>query len=322
MRSLLRIALGLLCLAAAPALAQNAPSAAGKKIGVLLSNTAGRYHDARDAVLSQLKKEGFGEEQASFLVENGLGDKAKLAELAKNFAAAKVDLVVAVGTPAVLAAAAEMKETPIVFTIVYDPVDAKIAADWASSGNNTTGVSSKVALPDLIGTLKAMSPVKRLLVLYTPGEKNSEAQLKDLEGMEKSSGLDVVPVPLARPEDLPGALAAAKAGSDAVYLTGSSVITKSASRIAELANKAKVLTVTHLDEFVDQGVALGVCGNSYTMGRAAGSQAAQILKGKQPAALPIERPKKIDVIVNNASVKLLQLKLSPEFTRSITKAVN
>jgi putative ABC transport system substrate-binding protein len=62
--------------------------------------------------------------------------------------------------------------------MVYDPVEAGIAKDWEGSGNNTTGTSSKIPMSNLMDCLTDFAPVKRLAVMYTPGEKNSETQLK------------------------------------------------------------------------------------------------------------------------------------------------
>jgi len=59
-------------------------------------------------------------------------------------------MILVVGTSAAVALAKDVKDVPIVFSMVYDPVDSKIAGDWKSSGNNTTGASPKVPMARLV----------------------------------------------------------------------------------------------------------------------------------------------------------------------------
>src|SRR3990172_1390553 len=111
---------------------------AEKKIGVLMFSEETRYGEASKGMMDQLKEEGFGEPKVKFIIQNAGGNKAMASELAQKFAEAKMDLIIAIGTSAAIAAAKETKDVPIVFSMVYDPVEAGIANDWKSSGNNIT----------------------------------------------------------------------------------------------------------------------------------------------------------------------------------------
>jgi len=144
---------------------------AEKKIGVLLWTEEPRYADSRDGVLEQMKKEGFTEPKVTFTMENAGGNKGKAAEISQKWSAEKFDMVIAVGTSAAVAVAKEIKTVPVIFTMVYDPVDSKIAESWKSSGNNTTGASPKVPMDQLVNNLKKLAPVKNLAVLHAGREK-------------------------------------------------------------------------------------------------------------------------------------------------------
>lgn len=292
-----------------------------KRIGVLLWSAEPRYTESQKGVMEQLKKEGFGEPSVKFIVENAAGNKAKAAEVAHRFAAAKMDLVVAVGTTAAIAVTGEIKDVPVVFSMVYDPVETKIARDWKSSGNNTTGASPKVPLARLVHSLKELTPVKKLAVLYTPGEKNSEAQLKELQGAQDETRVKVVPVPLTSKEDVVQILPEVVRSVDAVYLSGSSVVGATVGAIVEMATRAKVVTISHLDDLVDQGVLLGVCANPYVVGRLAGEKAARVLRGAKPAAIPIESLKKVEVIINMKTARAGKFQVPSSFMKSVTKVV-
>ena len=85
--------------------------------------------------------------------------------------------------------------------MVWDPVEAGIAKAWNHSGNNTTGVSSKIPMSKPMEIIGNFARVKRLAVLYTPGEKNSESQLKDLQAVQTNK-IKIVPVRITRVEDI------------------------------------------------------------------------------------------------------------------------
>jgi len=72
--------------------------------------------------------------------------------------------------------------------------------------------------------------------------------------------------------------------------------------IVDIAIKAKVVTISHLEDMVEKGALLGVCANPYLIGRLAGEKAAKILRGAKPSSIPIEPLKKFDLIINKKSL--------------------
>ena len=294
---------------------------AEKRIGILMFSEESRYNEAAKGMMDKLAEEGFGKPGTTFIIENAGGNKAKAAELAQKFAEAKMDLIFTLGTSATIAVARQIKDVPIVFGVVYDPVEAGIALDWKSSGNNTTGASSQVSMSQLVNVLKKFAPVKRLAVLYTPGEKNSELQLKDIKGIQDASQIKVVPVPLAKEEDIANILPDVARTSDAIFLSGSSIVGTNVAIIVDIATKAKVPTITHLDDLVEKGALLGVCANPYLLGRLAGEKAVKILKGAKPLSIPIESGKKLDLILNMKTAKKGQFQIPPKFMKTVTKTI-
>ncbi|MFH1078781.1 MAG: ABC transporter substrate-binding protein [Pseudomonadota bacterium] len=294
---------------------------AGKRIGVLLWSEEPRYIEAKNGIMEQLREEGFGEPAVKFIMENAGGNKADLAEIVQKFSAAKMDLIISIGTTATISVTREIKDVPVVFSMVYDPVEVNIAQTWKNSGNNTTGASPLVPMSKLMDTLKRFAPAKRLAVLYTPAEKNSVVQLKGLLRAQSDFQLEIVPVPLTNSEEVALVLPEVIRTVDAIYLSGSSVIGKTISMIVDLATKAKVVTITHLDDLVSEGVLLGVCANPYAVGRLAARKAAKVLKGAKPASIPIETPENLDLMINLKTAKAGQFKITPSFMKSVTKVI-
>lgn len=291
------------------------------KIGVLQWSEETFYEESKNGILYQLEKDGFGKPAVKYSIENARGGKARAVQVAQQFAAAKMDLIITVGTSATMALAREIKDVPIVFSTVYDPVETGIAKDWKSSGNNTTGTSTYIPMSKLLNHLKEFTPVKRLAVLYTPYEKNSEAELKDLQRLQTDFQIKVIPVPLTRKEEVAPILQEVVRTADAIYLSGSSIADETIPTIVDMASKKKVATITHLDSLVNKGVLLGVCADAYQVGRLAGKKAVKILRGAKPASIPIEPLEKLDVIINMRTAKAGQFQIPPLFMKSVTKVI-
>ncbi|MFH1624570.1 MAG: ABC transporter substrate-binding protein, partial [Pseudomonadota bacterium] len=196
-----------------------------------------------------------------------------------------------------------------------------IAKNWKSSGNNTTGTSTKIPMSKLMDSLKVFAPVKSLAVLYTPGEKNSETQLNDLQGTQADYGIKVVSVPLTRAEEVTQLIPIVLRSADALYVTGSNLVNSQLPIIVDMAIKAKVVTITHLDDLVERGVLLGVCPNAYLIGRLAGEKAVKIFKGVKPSSIPIESLKQFDVIINLKTAKAGDFQVPPDFMKTVRRTI-
>lgn len=293
-----------------------------KQIGVLTLVEQTRYDEALQGIRDRLAEEGYEEPAVSFRIGNAHGSNVRAEELIHGFLADKMDLVIAFGTNAAVAVAKDIKNIPVLFSKVYDPVAAGIAGSLKSSGNNTTGTSTRIPMSVLVGRLKGFAPVRKLAVLYSPGEKDSVQQFKELRDLQTAYHIRVVPVPVAKRDEVTAILPEIVHTSDAIYLTGSSVVGATAATIAEESNKAKVVTITHLDDLVGKGVLLGVTGDSYNEGLLAGRMAVAILRGAKPSSIPIEPPKTLHVFLNMKSAKAGGFRIPTAFIESVTNTVD
>jgi putative ABC transport system substrate-binding protein len=291
------------------------------KVGIFLWSDEERYRDTRDGMLAALKKEGFAEPKVKFVQENAGGNKAKAAEIAKKFNSKSYSLILVLGTSAAVALAQEVRDVPIVFGMVHDPVESKIASGWKSSGNNTTGSSPKVNVTKIIAVLKQIAPVKQLAVVYTPGEKNSELQLKEMQAEQSASGIKIVPVPIANKDDAARLLDDVVRSVDAVYLSGSTGVDKTLPIIVEKTTKAKIVTISNLEDRVEMGAMIGVYSNAAAVGQLAGEKAAKVLKGAKPSSIPIETLKRYDMIVNMKTVKATGVQIPQSLLQSATRLI-
>ncbi len=294
---------------------------AEKKVGIFLFSEETRYQEAAKGIMDKLHEEGFGEPATTFIMENAGANKARAVEIVRKFAAGKMDLIFTVGTSSTLAMIGKIKDVPVVFATVYDPVETGIAKGWKSSGNNTTGTSTKLPMSILLDNLKEFGTVKRLAVLYTPGEKNSEATVKDMQEIQSNYQIKIVPVPMTRDEDVAQVLPAVIHTSDAIFITGSNLIDSKILMIVNMATKANVVTISHLADLIEKGVLLGITTDSYAGGRLAAEKAIRIFKGSKPSSLPIETLKKYQVMLNMKTLQAGQFQIPQEFMKKVNREI-
>ncbi len=294
---------------------------AGKRIGFLMFSDETRYLEAAKGIKDKLSEAGYTKSNTYYIIENAGANKAKVVELTQKFASEKLNLIIALGTSSTVIVAKEIKDVPIVFSVVYDPVEAGIAKSWKSSGNNTTGTSTQVPMIKVLDSLKLLRPVQRLAVLYTAGEKNSEFNLRDLQNIQAKAGIKIIPVLITADEDIDQLLPEVMDTVDGVYITGSNLVNSRIATIVDLANKAGVVTVSHLEDLIEKGVLMGVCADSYAVGRLAGEKAVKILHGAKPSSLSVDVLTKFDVILNMKTVREGQFPIPSEFMRTVTKKI-
>lgn len=295
---------------------------AQKRIGILRFSDENRYILAAKAFREELARSGFKEPEVTFVEESSGGSKVNAGAIVKKFAASKFDLIFTLGTSATIAITQEIKETPVVFSTVYDPVAAGIARDWDSSGNNTTGTCSKISMNEVPEALKELGPIRKLAVIYTPGEKNSEIQLKELRDLEKDYQITIIPIIASQKEDLEGVLPEVAKTADAIFVTGSNALGPLIPFIVDFSCQAKMITACHLDDLVEKGLLLGVCSDSSLGGQMAGEKAVRILKGEKPDKIPIEWGKKIDLILNRKTAGKGQFVIPASFTAKVSRFID
>ncbi len=133
-----------------------------------------------------LQSGGFGEDKLKIFKQTPNADKMSLTNSLRRAEAAGATLIVTYGSQATAIAQDELKNTPLLFADVYDPVALGTVKTLAAPGTDASGATSKTDLGMLIDSLIAIKPVKTVGVLYTKGEKGSEQQLAELTGARQN----------------------------------------------------------------------------------------------------------------------------------------
>jgi len=242
------------------------------------------------------------------------GKIEQLPALAAELVGLKVDVIVAAVTVAALAAKQVTRTIPIVFPAVSDPVGTGLVAGFARPGGNVTGLS--FFNPELLGKslelLKQAAPAaRRVAVLWQPtgfAEQQGKALLKAAEVAAHALGVRLQIVEVRGPDDFDGAFAEmTRARADALMVPTSVTFLQGRRRLADLAAKSRLPAVYPMREFVEDGGLMSygpILSDQY---RRAATYVDKILKGANPADLPVEQPTKFELVINGRTARALGL---------------
>ncbi len=239
-------------------------------------------------------------------------DPGRLPEILADIDRAAPDLVYTWGTTVTLGIAGRDPEladspedypprisgTPIVFTMVSQPVKSRIIRSFGESGRNLSGVSHIVPLETQFRAMQAYMPIDRIAVIYTPTEPNSVLVVEQLInlGRRLNIRIDDFPVPLDAdghpdPDSLPDLVAAAAAtGPQFLYLGPDSFIGQYARQVTRLANARRLPSFASTEVMLASSDALfGLVAPYEKVGRFTASKVERILFGNESAGtVPVE----------------------------------
>jgi len=210
-----------------------------------------------------------------------------------------VDLIYVFGTTATKLVLSEIRETPVVFNIVTRPVEAGIIADWESSGNNATGVSSMVPISHQLETLRKVIRFSRLGIIYNPLEQNSIIQRDLTAELADQLHFSLHEFKLSAEEEITHQLENIGAKVDAVFLPSDSMVKILGGKIMTVLNRQKIPTLSAIEDMVEKDSALiGLVPAYYQLGRLAARKAQLILQGKQPSEIPTDTLDHFNITIN------------------------
>jgi putative tryptophan/tyrosine transport system substrate-binding protein len=241
------------------------------------------------------------------------GDIRRLPELAAQLVQLQVDVIVAWFTPAATAAKRATHDIPIVCAICGDLVGTGLVDSLARPGGNLTGGSSLTAelSAKFIELIREISPsAQRVAVLANAPDPFSKVFVKQIRVAGEATGMALDPIMIHSPEELEGAfLSMEKSRPDAVIVQPS-LPTK---RVAELALNHRIPAICGSREFVENGGLMSYFAVEAEMYRAAAVLVDKILKGANPAELPVEQPTRFELVINLKTAKAIGLTLPATF---------
>ena len=299
MKRLLVVALALLVAAYAAAQERVA------RVGYLSWQDSGPYYDATlKGFLTGLREEGFVEgKNVEILRRSASNDAERFKPIARELAAAKVDVFFAPATPMATAAWYASRTTPVVVATVLDPVELDFVKSLARPGTRVTGVTTmndELTTKRLQLLMDTVPGLKRVGVVIDEAMRTACTQEIDhAQAAAKKLGLTLVLVHVDRPEALEAAFRKLiDAKVQAVASTLLSTRNNLEKEYAQAALKHRLPSMFEIDLAVHEGGLMSYGPDFNDIFRRSGKYVGRILKGGQPAEMPMEQPREFRLVVN------------------------
>jgi len=278
---------------------------------------------ARDGVVEALKAAGYVPgETLKVEYQSAQGNPATAAQIARQFAGSKPDVIVPISTPSAQAVAAATRDIPVVFTAVTDPVAAQLVKSLDKPGANITGLSDLSPVAAHIALIREILPAaKRLGVLYNPGEPNSVVLVKLLKEEGAKAGFSVVEASVPKSSDAQPAVRSLVGKADAVYVPLDNTVVSALESVVAVGRQAKLPVFSADTDSVTRGAAASIGFDYLQVGRQTGAIVVRILKGEKPGDIPVTFATGTDLVVNPKSAAAMGLTLPDSVLKRATKTV-
>jgi len=313
----------------AAALAADAqPSRGVHRIGYL-GNSVTASQSRVEAFRQGLRELGWVEGR-NIVVETRVADGKieRLPGLATELVRLKVDLIVAVATPAARAAQRATTTIPIVAIAMGDPVRDGLVASLARPGANLTGSTflGPELVPKRLELLKEALPrVSHVAVLWHRGafsERTIRDMSKETEDAARTLGVRLQFVEVRNPDELERAFSTmARGHPDALVTFPSTMLSGERRRIVALAAQHRLPSMFNSTEFVEHGGLMAYGVSLADLNRRAATYVDRILKGAKPSDLPVEQPTKFELAINLKTAKTLRLTIPPSLLQRADQVI-
>ncbi|MDR1095080.1 MAG: ABC transporter substrate-binding protein [Spirochaetaceae bacterium] len=305
-----------LLLAAAMAVFAGAKPEAEKKPRIGISKTV--QHVALDAceqgILDALKTRGI---DAVIDLQNANGDMSTASQIANKFKSERDDVVIGIATPVAQALANAIKDKPVVFSSVTDPVGAGLVGSLANGSGNVTGLSDAIPTGEHIALFQKLAGIKTLGYIYTSSEANSESARQLVQEACRNLGISLVEQSINTSADLRQAAQSIVNRVDGIYLTTDNTVFSALPALIDVFGTAKKPIFSGDVTGVRDGGAVFAAGfNYYKAGIATGNIVADILEGKQPGSIPVKLltdPSELDFLIDLDAARNCGITIPPEY---------
>jgi putative ABC transport system substrate-binding protein len=249
----------------------------------------------------------------------------QLAKMAAELVRLKVDVIVTGGPPAPFAARKATRTIPIVVAVNADYVGQGLVESLRRPGGNLTGLSA--IGPELIGKQlqffkEAIPRLSRVAILRNPTHRAHSAMVKQAEKAARVLGLRIVVVDVSSTVDFPGAFRRVEAeGVDGVLVLRGGLFIRNRSRVTKLAIESALPTMFGHRQEAEAGGLMAYGTDVADLFRRAATYVDKILKGANPAEMPIEQPTKFDFVVNIETAKTLGITFPQSILLRATKVI-
>jgi len=258
--------------------------------------------------------------EAEYDYQNAQGDMANATTIAQKFKNDDLDLVHTIATPTSQAAVKVIKNKPIVYSSVTDPVDAGLVKTMGPSGTNVTGISDAWPVERQIELYHQMLPsAKKWGTVYNAGDANSVKSIGWTRDAMKKFGLELVEVTISNSAEVYSGAQTLVGRVDAIYITSDNTVVSALESVVKVANNKKIPLFGGDTTTVETGMIAAYGLNYFQVGYSAGKKAVLVLKGQDPGTIPSGLTENLSLWINLKAAKDQGVTVSEKFVKMAEK---
>jgi putative ABC transport system substrate-binding protein len=295
-------------------------------VGHLNSGSPSERAHHVDGFRRGLKEGGYVDGQDVFIDYRWAeGRYDRLPQLANDLVNRKVAVIHAASTPAAVAAKAATSTIPIVFVASGDPVKLGLVASLSRPGANVTGIANIASALEAkrVETLHDLMPAaKTIAYLANPKFPGVSSLIKEVQAAGTATKLRIQIATASDERELEAAFGAMKHnGANALLVSADTYFITRRDQIVALAARHAIPACYAFREFTVAGGLMSLGPDLVDGNRQAGLYAARILKGANPATLPIIQAEKFELVMNRSTAKKLGVPISRDFVARVDELI-
>ncbi|WP_409227567.1 ABC transporter substrate-binding protein [Gudongella sp. SC589] len=282
------------------------------RIGIVQPVDHPSLNRSRDSMVEELERLGMGD-RVEITMQNANGDMSLLQSIMQNLIGERVDMIVAIATPAAQAALSSTSDIPIVFAAVSNPVEAGLVKDPSKPEGNVTGVSNSIPVEDIIELSKVLTPdVKTYGFLYNSSEINSAASIDNTKEYCDREGIPYREVSITSTADIQQAVSSLVGQVDALFTPNDNMVASAMATYSQVATEAGIPIYVGADSMVADG-GLATVGIDYNLlGEQTGRMIARIIDGESIGENPVETVSEYANVINVGIADKLGVRIPEE----------
>ncbi len=276
------------------------------------------FPDAMEAFRSALRELGYVEGRTiAFEYRYAEGNPERMRVFAEELARLKVDAIVAPSSIYTAAAKRATSTIPIVFMSHADPLGTGHVASLSRPGGNATGLSlmmteTNVKLLELFK--EAVPALSRVAIVFDPSTPSHTPGLKALRAAGPKLNLQIQPVPVSSASEYEAAFAAMiRERAEGALFLSTPLYIADAKRLADLARAHRLASMFGPRQHVVSGGLISYSPDRKDLWRRGAILLDKVLKGIDPADLPVEQPTKFEMVINLRTAKAIGISFSETF---------
>lgn len=245
-------------------------------------------------------------------VQSAQGSPVTAGQIARKFAGDKPEAIVALSTPVAQAMVAAIRDIPIVFSAISDPVAAKLVDNLQQPGRNVTGTLDSAPFEPVMTLIDALVPgMKAIGIVYNAGEANSRAQVDRMKRESAGRNWQYVAAIVTKPTDVSTALQSLVGKVQAVYVPNDNTVVSTFEVVQRFSLDSKLPVFASDALNVDRGALAAVGVDYYESGKIAADMVRRILAGEKPGDIPVAEPANLDVALNARIARAIGIAVPP-----------